>query len=113
MLWDAPAGDPVGTGLIASLARPGGNITGLSSTTAELAAKNLELIRETLPSAHLVAVLANATDPFTKPFLAQIERAARTIGVQIKPIMVHPSDEFEAVFTQMSSERIDCVIKPA
>src|SRR5262249_61556773 len=64
----APAGDPVGTGLISSLARPGGNITGLSSTTAEFGAKILELIRDVLPSTRRVAVLANAAHPFSRPF---------------------------------------------
>ena len=69
------AGDPVGTGLIASFARPGGNITGVAGMNAELAAKNVELIREILPNARRIAVLANAPDPFHRPFLAQIENA--------------------------------------
>src|SRR5262249_28680057 len=60
----APSGDPVGTGLIASLARPGGNITGLSAATAELAGKSLELAREILPSAGRVAALADPKNPF-------------------------------------------------
>ncbi|HJQ58288.1 MAG TPA: ABC transporter substrate-binding protein, partial [Vineibacter sp.] len=59
----ASAGDPVATGLVASLARPGGNITGMSSTSAELGGKLMELVREMLPPARRVAVLANATDP--------------------------------------------------
>jgi putative tryptophan/tyrosine transport system substrate-binding protein len=63
------AGDPVGTGLISSLARPGGNITGMSNTTAEAGAKMLELIRDVLPSTRRVAVLANAPDPFSRPFV--------------------------------------------
>ncbi len=74
----APSGDPVGTGLVASLARPGGNVTGLSSATAEIAGKSLEVIREMLPTASRVAVLANPTDPFAKPFLQQIEIAAQS-----------------------------------
>lgn len=61
----APAGDPVGTGLVASLARPGGNITGLSGTGAELGSKGLELVREVLPTARRVAVLGYANDPFS------------------------------------------------
>ena len=65
----APAGDPVGTGLIASLARPGGNVTGLSAATAELAGKSIELIREVLPGAKRVAALADPSNAFTKPFL--------------------------------------------
>jgi putative tryptophan/tyrosine transport system substrate-binding protein len=82
----ALAGDPIGTGLIESLNRPGGNITGMAGVTAELAGKSVEVIRELLPSAHRVVALANAPDPFSKPFLEHIrlggffgnrERAAR------------------------------------
>ena len=62
----APAGDPVGTGLISSLARPGGNITGLSAASSETGAKTLELIRELLPSTRHVGVLTNAADPFSR-----------------------------------------------
>ena len=64
----APSGDPVGTGLIASLARPGGNITGLSAATAELAGKSLELIREILPTTKRVAALADPQNSFTSRF---------------------------------------------
>ena len=69
--------DPVGHGIAASIARPGGNITGVTGANAELAAKNVELIREILPNTRRIAVLANAPDPFHKPFLAQIENAGR------------------------------------
>jgi putative ABC transport system substrate-binding protein len=61
----APAGDPIGTGLVSSLARPGGNITGVSTAGAEVAGKSVELIRELFPSVRRVAVLANESDPFT------------------------------------------------
>ena len=71
------SGDPVGTGLVASLARPGGNITGVMGAGAELGGKNLELVREVLPSARRVAVLANAPDPFHKPFLENIQAAGQ------------------------------------
>jgi putative ABC transport system substrate-binding protein len=91
----APAGDPVGTGLISSLARPGGNITGLSSTTAELGAKTLELIRDELPSTRRVAVLANA-DPFSRPFSELIEDGGRTLGIAIQTIKVRRVEEFDA-----------------
>jgi len=76
----APAGEPVGTGLVASLARPGGNVTGVSAATAELAGKSLELIREALPSARRVAVLANEADPLAKPFLEQIAQGRARLG---------------------------------
>jgi putative tryptophan/tyrosine transport system substrate-binding protein len=63
----AEAGDPIGTGLVASLPRPGGNVTGIAAARAELAGKSVQLIREMLPSARRVTALVNATDPFSKP----------------------------------------------
>jgi putative ABC transport system substrate-binding protein len=106
----AGVADPLGTGLVASLARPGGNVTGLSGTTAELGSKILELIREMLPAARHIAVLANATDPFTKSFLDQIETGGRGLGVTIQPIMVSEAADFDAAFTAMAKERADAVI---
>ena len=106
----AAAGDPVGTGLVASLARPGGNITGMAGVTAELAGKSVELIREMLPSARRLAALCNATDPFAKPFLEHIEDAARRAGIELRPFFVHGREELEATFPQMRRERMDAVI---
>jgi putative ABC transport system substrate-binding protein len=106
----AGAGDPVGTGLIASLARPGGNITGMSATTAELAGKLLELFREVRPSAKRVAVLANATDPFAKPFLEQIQTAGRTMTLEISPTMIREAGELDAAFPDLVKRRTDVVI---
>ncbi len=106
----APAGDPVGTGLISSLARPGGNITGLSGTTSELGAKNLELIREIVPAAARVTVLANATDPFTKPFLDQILLAGPAVGIAVSPLMLRVSDDFDAAFSAANQQRPDALI---
>ena len=106
----APSGDPVGTGLIASLARPGGNITGLSAATAELAGKSLELIREVIPGASRVAALADPTNSFTKPFLEQINLAAQTIGIAIQVVMVRGTEEFSAAFEELSRKKIEAVI---
>jgi putative ABC transport system substrate-binding protein len=106
----APAGDPVGTGLIVSLARPGGNVTGLSAAISELAAKNLELIQELLPSVTRVAVMANKADPFTKSFLEHIERAGRSLGIKLQTIMLRGEEEFDAAFTEMVRVRTDAVI---
>jgi len=106
----AAAGDPVGTGLVASLARPGGNITGLSGTTAELGGKTLELIREIFPDARRVGVLANAADPFTKPFVDQLELAGRTLGLGIRTVMIRGVEEFDAAFSALAGERVDGVI---
>jgi len=106
----AQAGDPLGTGLIASLSRPGGNVTGTGSFGPETAAKNIELIRDVLPSARRVAVLANATDPFTKPFLAHIELAARTVAIAISAIMLRPGEAFDTAFADMRRDSVDAVI---
>jgi putative tryptophan/tyrosine transport system substrate-binding protein len=106
----APAGDPVATGLISSLARPGGNITGLSGTAAELGAKTLELVREVLPSTRRVAVLAAAADPFSRPFVEHIEQGGRTLGIAIQTIMVRGEEEFAAAFAAMDKERADAVM---
>ena len=104
------AGDPVGTGLVASLARPGGNITGMSNITAGLGGKTLELIRELVPSAKRVAVLANDADPFTKPFLENIQSAGEAMAMEIRPLRVRGVDEFDAAFAQMAQWRADMVI---
>jgi putative tryptophan/tyrosine transport system substrate-binding protein len=106
----AAAGDPVGTGLISSLVRPGGNITGLSSTSAETGGKTLELIREVLPSTRRVAVLANAIDPFSRVLVELIENGGRTLGIAIQAIRVRGADEFDAAFAAMVNERADAVI---
>jgi len=106
----APSGDPVGTGLIASLARPGGNVTGLSAATAELAGKSLELIREVMPTASRVAALADPTNAFTKPFLEQVNLAGNTIGIPIQVVMVRGTEEFGAAFEELTRSRVEAVI---
>jgi putative ABC transport system substrate-binding protein len=106
----APSGDPVGTGQVASLARPGGNVTGLSAATAELAGKSLELIREIIPSARRFAVLADPTNPFSKPFLEQIALAARALNVGTQTHMVRGADEFDAAFDAMIQQNADALI---
>jgi putative ABC transport system substrate-binding protein len=106
----APAGDPVGTGLVATLARPGGNVTGLSAIAAELGGKLLELIRETRPAVTRVAVLAHATEPFARPFLAQIKSAAGSVGVRMQAVVVRGVEEFDGAFAAMVKERAGAVI---
>ena len=106
----APAGEPVGTGLVASLARPGGNVTGVSAATAELAGKTLELIGEALPSARRVAVLANEADPLAKPFLEQIGQGARTLGLEVDIEMVRPETPLDAVFDEISRKKAEALI---
>jgi putative ABC transport system substrate-binding protein len=102
--------DPVGSGLIASLARPGGNITGLAGTTAELGAKLLQFIREAVPATRRVAILANATDPFTKTFVAQVELVGQTLGIATQTQIVRGVEDYEGAFAAMKKERADAVI---
>jgi putative ABC transport system substrate-binding protein len=105
----APAGDPVGTGLVASLAQPGGNVTGMSGAAAEIAGKSLELIREVVPSARRVAVLANETDPFSVLLLAQIATGAHSLGIEIEPVMSRPAASLDPAFDLMSSKNVNAV----
>jgi putative tryptophan/tyrosine transport system substrate-binding protein len=103
----AAAGDPVATGLVSSLARPGGNITGVSGAALDTAGKRLELIRELLPSVRRVAALANETDPFALALVAQLGQAARSIGMEIEPIFVRPDVRQEPAFATMSAKRVN------
>jgi putative ABC transport system substrate-binding protein len=106
----AETGDPVGTGLVASLPRPGGNVTGIGSATAELAGKSVQLIRDMLPRARRVTALANAADPFSKPFLEQIKLAGEATGTTINPVRISSSEEFETAFASMEKDPPDAVI---
>jgi putative ABC transport system substrate-binding protein len=102
--------DPVGLGLVASLARPGGNLTGIGFFTTELAAKRLELLRELLPTAARVAVLVNpASAATTEATLREVEPAARTMGVQIQVFNANTSLEIDAAFESMGRERPDAL----
>jgi putative tryptophan/tyrosine transport system substrate-binding protein len=94
----AVAGDPVGTGLVASLARPGGNITGLSLMAPELGGKRLQLLKEVVPGVSRVAVLWNAGNPYAVLVWTETEAAARTLGVQPQSLTVRGPDDFEGAF---------------
>jgi len=98
--------DPVKLGLVASLARPSGNATGINFLSIELVAKRLELLRELLPGATRVAVLVNPTDArATESTLRDVEAAARTIGLQIHVLNASTSREIDAAFAKMVRER--------
>ncbi|WP_271606283.1 ABC transporter substrate-binding protein [Bradyrhizobium sp. CCBAU 11434] len=104
------AGDPIGTGLISNLARPGGNLTGLSGAAAELAAKSLELIPQMIPAARHVGVLGNANDPFMKPFLEDIEQAAPKVRLEVHQIIVRSSSELDDAFAALARAQADAVM---
>ncbi len=106
----APAGAPVETGLVASLARPGGNVTGTSGTAAELGGKRLELMRELLPSVKTVGVLASAGDPFTNIFLEEMQAGAAQLQLQLRPVMVAGAEELAAAFATLQKDGADCVV---
>jgi putative ABC transport system substrate-binding protein len=102
----AAVADQVGSGLMQSLARPGGNITGFSNMAAETAGKSVELLRDMLPSLRRVAVLANPVDPFTRPFLEHVHLAGRIASIEIGPgAMARAPAEVDAAFATMAQER--------
>jgi ABC-type uncharacterized transport system substrate-binding protein len=104
-------GDPVGTGLVASLARPGGNITGMSYSAPELHGNCVVLFRDMQPSMRRVAALGNAGDPSSKQIFEQVRSAGRTTGIEIAPVpMVRGLDEVDAAFATMKKERADAVV---
>jgi putative ABC transport system substrate-binding protein len=102
--------DPVGQGLVASLARPGGNVTGLATLFPELAVKRLELLKEALPGVSRVAVLWNAANPGNVIILRGVQAAAQTLGVTLQTREVRGPDDFEAAFAKMRRERPDALM---
>jgi putative ABC transport system substrate-binding protein len=89
----AAAGDPIGTGLVASLARPGGNVTGLSVQQPDLAAKRLELLREVVPGLRRLAILINVDNPATALDMREVQAAARTLGLDVAMAEVRRSED--------------------
>jgi ABC-type uncharacterized transport system substrate-binding protein len=84
---------PVGTGLVASLARPGGNATGLSNQSAELAGKRLELLREVLPGLRRLAIMANIGSPIGVLEMSDVQAAARTLGIEVAPFEIRRAED--------------------
>ena len=98
------AGDPIGSGLVTSLARPGGNITGMSNQATDLAAKRIELLREIVPHLHRLAVLANAGYPAAALEKSEVEAAARTLGLEVVPFEVRESNNIAPAFETMKGK---------
>jgi putative ABC transport system substrate-binding protein len=108
------SGDPVGLGLVASLARPGGNITGISLMAPELYGKCVELFRDMLPSAHRVAVVSNGADALSDALIEKVQLAGRTTGIEIAPVVtVRGQDELDAAFSAAKKERADAMVVQA
>src|SRR2546428_148424 len=102
--------DVVSTGLVPNLARPGGNLTGVSGFAPELSGKRLELIREIFPQADRIAGLVNRANPVTVPILRATESAAQQIRMQLHVIDIHQPAELGAAFETMRRERTDALI---
>ena len=105
--------DAVGAGLITNFARPGGNITGLTSSSAELGGKRLELLKQMVPKASRVAVLYNPTDRSNVLILEQLQESAPTLGLILQPLEVRKPREFEGAFVAMTRERAHAMFVPA
>jgi putative tryptophan/tyrosine transport system substrate-binding protein len=106
----AVSGDPVAASLVASLARPGGNITGLASIAPEIVGKQLELLKEAAPKVSRVAVLQNPSNHSHPPALRPAEGAARALGVQLHIVQARTPPEVDAAFAAMRSQRVDGVL---
>ena len=104
------AADPVGTGFVASLARPGGNITGMAAISPELAGKRTELLREVLPKLSRVAFLAHGRDPAHKLFVKEAQDAAKSFGMKFQPVVIGGPEEFESAFSIMIKEGAGAVV---
>ena len=104
------AADPVGTGLVASLARPGGNITGLSDFNSGVITKRLELLKEVVPTVSRVAVLLNPANPTNPPQLKEVQAVAPALGVTLLSLEVKGADDIERAFTAMKKERTGALL---
>ena len=104
------SGDPVGSGLITNLARPEGNITGLTTASTEFASKWLELLRDALPMISRVAALYDPRSVLTDAHLREVERAGRQLGVQLHALGVRESGELEAAFAAMGAGSADGLV---
>jgi len=103
--------DPVGVGHVASLAHPGGNITGLSVLLTDLVAKQLEILKEAVPQATRIGVLFSPTAPSHRPALRTLETAGQTLGVQLQLVPVRTAEDFDGTFAMMAQDRVDgCLV---
>jgi putative ABC transport system substrate-binding protein len=105
--------DPVGQGLVASLARPGGNVTGLATLFPELAAKRLKLLKETLPGVSRVAVLWNAANPGNVLQIGETKVAAQTLGLRLQSVEVRGPEDFQGAFAAMTRGRPEALVSLA
>jgi putative ABC transport system substrate-binding protein len=104
------AGDPLGTGLVASLARPGGNVTGMSLMAPDLGGKRLELLREVLPSLSRVAVIWNAANPYSALVFEETQRAVKTLAIELQSLEVRSPDDFNGAFDSAKRKKVGALV---
>jgi putative ABC transport system substrate-binding protein len=104
------AGDPVAAGLVASFARPGGNLTGVSPMMAELIPKRLELLSELVPQARVFALMANPNNPGTEPTIQGAQVAARAMGVKLRVLKAGTESEIDAAFASLVELHVDALV---
>jgi putative tryptophan/tyrosine transport system substrate-binding protein len=105
--------DPVEDGLVASLARPGGNLTGFSILTAEVMPKRLELLSELVPQARMIALLVNPNNPNAEPTIRNLQEAARAKGVQLPILKASSESEIDAAFATLVQLQAGALSSPA
>jgi putative ABC transport system substrate-binding protein len=103
-------GDPVGTGLVPSLARPDGNLTGFSSVAPDLEGKRLELLREIVPSVSRIAVFLNSVNPFHATSMRQAQTAGKTLGIKVQQYDIRKSEDLDGAFAAIRKERPDALL---
>jgi putative ABC transport system substrate-binding protein len=103
-------GDPVGVGLVESLAHPGGNVTGVTNMATELGPKRLQLLKEAIPSARRIGVLWNPDTPLHSTALAQLRSAAAQLHLELVPVAVHKAEQFGPAFSTLSLSKVDAVM---
>jgi putative tryptophan/tyrosine transport system substrate-binding protein len=100
----ATAGDPVGSGIVASLARPGGNVTGLSSQTPDAAGKKLELLREVVPGLHRLATLADVNNPYATLDVSKIKESARALRIEVASFEIQRGEQLDSTFEMLKGQ---------
>jgi putative tryptophan/tyrosine transport system substrate-binding protein len=109
----AAAGDPVGTGLVANLARPGGNVTGLSSQAADLATKRLELLREVVLGLRRLAILGNVGNPLSVLETEEVQGAARTLGLEVATAEIRRAEDIAPAFDSLKGRADALYVLPS
>src|SRR5262245_23500119 len=104
------AGDPLGSGLVASLARPGGNVTGMSLMAPDLGGKRLELLKDVLPRLSRVAVLWNAANPYSALVFKETQTGGQTLGIEVQSLEVRDPDDFDGTFEAVRRQLPEALI---